>query len=135
MKEGVNHNATRAEGYDALTTIRQRSIITFAISSMIVCKDKLITSFQRLKLTLEGCHPLRQTSKNILAIFPLIFFCACSKPVYKIQTQEVFIPVKCDLEMPLKPQENGSFESHKALTKYYLEVEQIAKDCTNVTSK
>lgn len=131
MKKGLNHNATRAQGYNALTTKIQRSIIIFAISSMIVFKDKLITSFQRLKLTLEGCSPLRQTSKSILAILPLIFFSACAtKPIVKIQTQEVFIPVKCDLQLPPKPQEDGSFESHKALAKYYLEVEQIAKDCT-----
>ena len=64
-----------------------------------------------------------------LAIFALTFS-ACSKPIYKIQTQEVFIPVKCDLELPQKPKENGSFKSHKALAKYYLEMEQIAKDCT-----
>lgn len=72
--------------------------------------------------------------KFILSVFLTLFalsFSACaSKPVYKIKTQEVFIPVKCNLELPPKPQENGSFESHKALAKYYLEVEQVAKDCT-----
>lgn len=65
-----------------------------------------------------------------LAIFALSFTACATKPIVKIQTQEVFIPVKCDLQLPPKPQENGSFESHKALAKYYLEVEQIAKDCT-----
>lgn len=64
----------------------------------------------------------------LLGIFALNFT-ACSSKL-KIQTKEVFIPVKCDLELPHKPKENGSFESHKALAKYYLEVEQIAKDCT-----
>lgn len=72
--------------------------------------------------------------KRIVAIFLGVFalsFSACAtKPIVKIQTQEVLIPVKCNLELPPKPQENGSFESHKALAKYYLEVEQIAKDCT-----
>ncbi len=129
-KKGLNHNATRAQGYNALTAKMQSSIITFAISIMIVFKSKLITSFQRLKLTLEGCSPLRQTSKSILAIFLLIFFSACSKPLYKIQTQEVLIPIQCNLELPKKPKENGSFESHKELAVYYKEVEQIAKDCT-----
>ncbi|MDY2585460.1 hypothetical protein [Helicobacter sp.] len=65
-----------------------------------------------------------------LTLFVLSFSACASKPIVKIQTQEVFIPVKCNLELPPKPQENGSFESHKALSKYYLEVEQIAKDCT-----
>lgn len=66
----------------------------------------------------------------LLALFALSFSACATKPIVKIKTQEVFIPVKCNLELPPKPQENGSFESHKALAKYYLEVEQIAKDCT-----
>lgn len=67
---------------------------------------------------------------TILVLISTLIFTGCSKPVYKIQTQEVLIPVKCNLELPQKPQENGSFESHKSLAKYYLEIEQIAKDCT-----
>lgn len=66
----------------------------------------------------------------LLALFALNFSACATKPIVKIQTHEVFIPVKCNLDLPPKPQENGSFESHKALAKYYLEVEQIAKDCT-----
>ncbi|MDE5926595.1 MAG: hypothetical protein K2N75_06965 [Helicobacter sp.] len=66
----------------------------------------------------------------LLALFALSFSACATKPIVKIQTQEVLIPIKCNLELPPKPQENGSFESHKALAKYYLEVEQIAKDCT-----
>ncbi len=65
-----------------------------------------------------------------LALFSLSFSACATKPIVKIQTQEAFIPVKCNLELPPKPQEDGSFESHKALAKYYLEIEQIAKDCT-----
>ncbi|MCI5968181.1 hypothetical protein [Helicobacter sp.] len=67
----------------------------------------------------------------LLFAFIPCFFISCAKPIVEIQTQEVFIPIKCNLELPQKPKENGSFESHKALSKYYLEVEQIAKDCTN----
>ena len=67
---------------------------------------------------------------SVLALFALSFSACATKPIVKIQTQEAFIPVKCNLELPPKPQEDGSFESHKALAKYYLEVEQIAKDCT-----
>ncbi|WDL70802.1 hypothetical protein IP364_07990 [Helicobacter winghamensis] len=58
-------------------------------------------------------------------------FSACAtKPIVKIQTKEIFIPIQCNLTLPPKPKENGSFESHKALAIYYKEVEQIAKDCT-----
>lgn len=71
---------------------------------------------------------------TLLALFVLTFSACASKPVYKVEIKEVFIPVKCNLKLPKKPQENGSFASHRALAKYYLEIEQIAKDC-NVTSK
>ena len=67
---------------------------------------------------------------SVLALFFFSFSACATKPIVKIKTQEVLIPVKCNLELPPKPQEDGSFESHKALAKYYLEVEQIAKDCT-----
>lgn len=60
----------------------------------------------------------------------ITFFAGCSKPTYKVRTQEVLIPIKCNLTLPLKPKEDGSFESHKALAIYYRQVEQIAKDCT-----
>lgn len=60
-----------------------------------------------------------------------VFLSACaSKPLVKIETKEVYIPVKCDLELPTKPLENGSFESHKQIAVYYKKMEQIAKDCT-----
>lgn len=66
----------------------------------------------------------------LLALFALSFSACATKPIVKIKTQEVLIPIQCNLDLPPKPQEDGSFESHKALAKYYLEVEQIAKDCT-----
>ena len=104
-----------------------------------------ITSNQRLDYTLEVAPSRTNLQKNFtkqslksfknylftafLALFTLSFS-ACSKPLYKIQTKEVLIPVKCNLELPSKPKENGSFESHKELAVYYKEVEQIAKDCT-----
>ena len=64
-------------------------------------------------------------------LFLLAFLAGCStKPILKVQTKEVFIPVKCNLELPPKPKEDGGFESHKELSLYYKEIEQIAKDCT-----
>ena len=107
-----------------------------------------ITSNQRLYYALEVAPSRTNLQKNLikqalklnrvlftlLALFALTFSACASKPVYKVEIKEVFIPVKCNLKLPKKPQENGSFASHRALAKYYLEVEQIAKDC-NVTSK
>ncbi|MDA3967364.1 hypothetical protein [Helicobacter sp. WB40] len=58
----------------------------------------------------------------------VIIFSGCT-PATKIVTQEVYIPVKCNLELPTKPKEDGSFESHKELAKYYLKLERVAKDC------
>ena len=57
-----------------------------------------------------------------------LIFSACASSV-QVQTKEVFIPVKCNLQMPKKPKENGSFESHKALGIYFLEVESRLKAC------
>lgn len=64
-----------------------------------------------------------------LPVFALLLS-ACAKPVYRVETKEVLVPIKCNLQLPQKPQENGSFESHKQLMKYFVIVEQIAKDCT-----
>ena len=87
------------------------------------------------KAFLIACSSLKMFYlPTLFAIFALTFSACASKPVYKVQIKEVFIPVKCNLKLPKKPQENGSFASHRALAKYYLEIEQIAKDC-NVTSK
>ncbi|WP_238700771.1 hypothetical protein [Helicobacter apodemus] len=142
LKRGIL-TPIRVQGYNALTTNTQRSIITLVICLVRFLKDKFITSFQRLKLTLEGCAPLRQTSKSIILklskyfkktlfiAFLLLSLAGCaSKPIVRIDTKEVFIPIKCNLTLPNKPKEDGSFQSHKELLIYYLEVESIAKDCT-----
>lgn len=105
-----------------------------------------ITSNQRLDYTLEVAPSRTNLQKNFikqslktfkdslftafLTLFALSFTACATKPIVKIQTQEVLIPVKCNLELPPKPQENGSFESHKQIAIYYKKVEQIAKDCT-----
>lgn len=143
LKRGIL-TPIRVQGYNALTTNIQRSIITLVICLVRFLKDKFITSFQRLKLTLEGCAPLRQTSKSIIlklskyfkktlfiAFLLLLTLAGCaSKPIVRIDTKKVFIPIKCNLTLPNKPKEDGSFQSHKELLIYYLEVESIAKDCT-----
>lgn len=75
----------------------------------------------------------KKFKRLLFAIFLPLFILtlsACAKPIVKIQTKEVLIPIKCNLTLPDKPKENGSFESHKELLLYYLEVESIAKDCT-----
>ena len=95
---------------------------------------KYLLKYKIKKILLESASKIggieREVKGFILILFALAFSACASKPVYKVEIKEVFIPVKCNLKLPKKPQENGSFESHRALSKYYLEIEQIAKDCT-----
>lgn len=65
-----------------------------------------------------------------LPVFAFLLSACANHPVYRVETKEVLVPVKCNLQLPQKPQENGSFQSHKELMKYFVQVEQIAKDCT-----
>lgn len=69
--------------------------------------------------------------KNLIQIALFVFiFAGCTNkaitPIYK----EVKTPIKCPLKVPLKPLNDGSFNAHKELMKYYLECENIAKFCT-----
>ena len=67
--------------------------------------------------------------KNFLiALFSVLYLCGCS--VNEPQIKQVYVPVRCNLKMPLKPAANGSFEAHKELVRYFLKCEEIAKDCT-----
>ena len=67
--------------------------------------------------------------KNFLiALFSVLYLCGCSTK--EPQIKQVYVPVRCNLKMPLKPAANGSFEAHKELVRYFLRCEEIAKDCT-----
>lgn len=71
--------------------------------------------------------------KIIFLIIPCFLFFGCgSKKEYLVKTryQEVKIPIKCNLKIPAKPKFKNDFESAKELSKYYLQVEKIAKICT-----
>ncbi len=69
--------------------------------------------------------------KVFILFCSLFAFIGCSRVISDVQIQEVYIPIKCNIKIPNKPKEDGTFESHKQLAEYYLIVEQIAKDCTN----
>lgn len=61
---------------------------------------------------------------------PFVFSaCALKDVVVKTEYVEVLVPTKCPLKLPLKPVYDGSFESSKQISAYYLEVENIAKKC------
>ncbi|EAJ2708308.1 hypothetical protein AZE66_08345 [Campylobacter coli] len=67
-----------------------------------------------------------------LLIIPFVFLSACASKDILIKTEikEVKVPIKCPLKLPLKPFDYGDLESAKKISKYYLEVENIAKLCT-----
>lgn len=73
--------------------------------------------------------------KVLYLILIAFFFSACASSSVQVQTKEVLIPIKCNLEMPKKPKEDGSFESHKALGIYFLEVESTLKDCIGANNE
>lgn len=54
----------------------------------------------------------------------MAFFSGCG-----VKKEPVYIPVKCNAKIPQKPQNNGDFESKKALMIYFLEVESLLKSC------
>ncbi|GKH61192.1 hypothetical protein CE91St25_15280 [Campylobacter ureolyticus] len=73
-----------------------------------------------------------QHLKFILIVGFLVIFTGCGikpEPVYK----EVLIPVKCQAKMPVKPVNDGSFESHKNKMIYYLRCESTLKQCLGLT--
>lgn len=70
---------------------------------------------------------------SILLLIALILSgCAARENiVYK----DVFVPVKCSATMPIKPINDGSFETHKEIMKYYIKCEGIAKICTGESNE
>lgn len=92
----------------------------------------------RLVYALEVAPSLANLKKILQKTYLIFFlslsliFSACASSSVQVQTKEVLIPIKCNLEMPKKPKEDGSFESHKALGIYFLEVERTLKDCLSV---
>ena len=66
----------------------------------------------------------------ILLFFMAISFTGCAP---KIQTEksykDVYVPVKCNAKMPIKPTNDESFESHKEKMLYFLRAEALLKEC------
>ena len=70
-----------------------------------------------------------KTSTSILVFILTLAGCA-SKPSIVYKTVEVKVPIKCEIEKLNKPKYDGSFESAKHLTIYYLNVEHLLKQCS-----
>lgn len=72
-------------------------------------------------------------SDNLVFMFmvfiTLILLAGCSAKEPNIVYKDVLIPVKCGIKMPVKPKNNGDFESHKARMIYYRKCESALKYC------
>jgi len=68
----------------------------------------------------------------LLMCLTLLLFSGCTvnqpKEPYIIY-KDVLVPIKCNANMPNKPLNKGNFESHKALMIYYLQCEDLLKQC------
>lgn len=70
-------------------------------------------------------------SKVLILLF--LFALAFTGCAPKIQTEyiykDVYVPVKCNAKMPIKPTNDESFESHKQKMVYFLRAEALLKEC------
>ncbi|MCG3665444.1 hypothetical protein L5F09_06765 [Aliarcobacter butzleri] len=70
------------------------------------------------------------TKLVLISCFFALAFSGCST---KTQTEyvykDVYVPVKCNATIPLKPKNDGSFEADKQKMIYFLKVESLLKEC------
>ncbi|MCG3698876.1 hypothetical protein L5F42_03365 [Aliarcobacter butzleri] len=70
------------------------------------------------------------TKLVLISCFFALAFSGCST---KTQTEyiykDVYVPVKCNAIIPLKPKNDGSFEADKQKMIYFLKVESLLKEC------
>ncbi|MBE3607103.1 hypothetical protein CCAL13119_09215 [Campylobacter sp. RM13119] len=70
----------------------------------------------------------------VFALFALLLSGCAEKhiPEPNIIYKEKFVPVRCNTQMPVKPVNDGTFETHKAKMIYYHECESRLKQCIGV---
>lgn len=68
---------------------------------------------------------------KILILIFFLAFCGCaSKPIVKVQTKEVYIPIKCNVEKPLRPNKKESLvENVKSMAIYTEKLENALNAC------
>ncbi|WP_107805387.1 hypothetical protein [Campylobacter concisus] len=74
---------------------------------------RILVFFMALVLLFSGCAD-KQVSE------PMV--------VYK----EKYIPIKCNAKMPLKPKNDGTFETDKKIAVYYRDCERKLKKCLGI---
>ena len=125
-----------------MTTIIQSSIIA-------INKDFTSHSFLKGGIKAKGLQPLGFALRynyikinmkyHFLPLFTASFalFGCASKPevIVKTQYQDVFIPVACIKQMPVKPKFNpNNLHSANELMGYFLTCEELLKGCVNGTN-
>ena len=72
---------------------------------------------------------------SLFCLFALIFAGCAAKPqasepyiIYK----EKYVPVRCNAEMPVKPKDDGTFETDKRIAVYYRDCEKKLKQCLGI---
>lgn len=64
----------------------------------------------------------------LIAVFSLAVFGGCAgkeSVIYK----DVYLPVKCGVDIPKKPVNDKTFKAHKELMIYFLKIERLLKIC------
>ena len=68
-----------------------------------------------------------------LGLLPLgVLLCGCAFKEPTIIYKEKLTPVRCNAVMPDKPNNDGSFEAHKAKMIYFLKCEDLLKQCIGI---
>lgn len=65
----------------------------------------------------------------------ILLFSGCADkqvPEPKVVYKEKYMPIKCNAKMPLKPKNDGTFETHKAKMIYYRDCERFLKQCLGI---
>ena len=71
----------------------------------------------------------------IFCLSALIFTGCAAKPQTSephIVYQEKYVPVKCNAKMPVKPKNDGTFETDKQIAIYYRDCEKKLKQCLGI---
>lgn len=70
-------------------------------------------------------------TKTFLILFiSVLALTGCAAKIEKEYVyKDVYIPIKCNSIMPIKPINDSSFEAHKKKMIYFLQIEDLYKKC------
>lgn len=71
---------------------------------------------------------------SIFALLALLFIGCANKhiPEPNIIYKEKLMPVRCNALMPVKPNNDGTFKTDKAIMIYYRKCESLLKQCIGI---